>query len=323
MKKIGAVALTALLAGSAWTPFAVQANEDVIQMESEEVKDASDFMRATGVITNIENRDNDLMVTVENEEGLITIFRIQDKTLLFNSGTTEEIQPADLKKDMKVEAYYDKNKPMILIYPAQITPELFFVIDEEKPGSVKVGKFDEDFLSLDKELKLNIGEETTIVNQQGEKINKGDLSGKELAVFYSITTRSLPPQTPPDKIVALDPLTDEGTNEEEGEETPEIPETQDIPNSVVKMIANDHYMKDGVKMIPLRKVAEELDYTVVSQPKVNGAILTKENRSFTITRGELTYGFNKSLQKFEAAPELHEWNKTYVSEDFLKALLGE
>lgn len=323
MKKIGAVALTALLAGSAWTPFAVQANEDVIQMESEEVKDASDFMRATGVITNIENRDNDLMVTVENEEGLITIFRIQDKTLLFNSGTTEEIQPADLKKDMKVEAYYDKNKPMILIYPAQITPELFFVIDEEKPGSVKVGKFDEDFLSLDKELKLNIGEETTIVNQQGEKINKGDLSGKELAVFYSITTRSLPPQTPPDKIVALDPLTDEGTNEEEDEETPEIPETQDIPNSVVKMIANDHYMKDGVKMIPLRKVAEELGYTVVSQPKVNGAILTKENRSFTITRGELTYGFNKSLQKFEAAPELHEWNKTYVSEDFLKALLGE
>lgn len=323
MKKIGAVALTALLAGSAWTPFAVQANEDVIQMESEEVKDASDFMRATGVITNIENRDNDLMVTVENEEGLITIFRIQDKTLLFNSGTTEEIQPADLKKNLKVEAYYDKNKPMILIYPAQITPELFFVIDEEKPGSVKVGKFDEDFLSLDKELKLNIGEETTIVNQQGEKINKGDLSGKELAVFYSITTRSLPPQTPPDKIVALDPLTDEGTNEEEGEETPEIPETQDIPNSVVKMIANDHYMKDGVKMIPLRKVAEELGYTVVSQPKVNGAILTKENRSFTITRGELTYGFNKSLQKFEAAPELHEWNKTYVSEDFLKALLGE
>ncbi|MGG0667327.1 stalk domain-containing protein [Lederbergia citrisecunda] len=323
MKKIGAVALTALLAGSAWTPFAVQANEDVIQMENEEVKDASDFIQATGVITNIENRDNDLMVTVENEEGLITIFRVQDKTLLFNSGTTEEIQPADLKKDMKVEAYYDKNKPMILIYPAQITPELFFVIDEEKPGSVKVGKFDEDFLSLDKELKLNIGEETTIVNQQGEKINKGDLSGKELAVFYSITTRSLPPQTPPDKIVALDPLTDEGTNEEEGEETPEIPETQDIPNSVVKMIANDHYMKDGVKMIPLRKVAEELGYTVVSQPKVNGAILTKENRSFTITRGELTYGFNKSLQKFEAAPELHEWNKTYVSEDFLKALLGE
>ena len=215
MKKIGAVALTALLAGSAWSPYVVQANEDVIQVAREEVKDASDFVRATGVITSIENRENDRMVTVENDEGLITVFRIQDETLLFNSGTADEMASGDLKKDMKVEAYYDKNKPMILIYPAQITPELFIVIDEEEPGSVKVGKFDEDFLSLDKELKLNIGEETPLLNQQGEKIEMADLKGKELVVFYSISTMSLPPQTPPTKIIALDPLTDEGTVEEE------------------------------------------------------------------------------------------------------------
>jgi len=314
MKKIGAVALTALLAGSAWAPLAVQASEDVIQLENEEVKGASDFMRATGVITNIENRENDLMVTVENDQGLITIFRIQEKTLLFNSGTTNGMKQSDLKKDMKVEAYYDKNKPMILIYPAQITPELFFVIDEEKPGNVKVGKFDEDLLSLDKELKLNIGEDTVLVNEKGGKITKTDLKGKELVVFYSITTRSLPPQTPPTKIIALDPLTEEGTGEDG---TPVIPE------SVVDMIKNDHYMKDGVKMIPLRKVAEELGYYVLSQPKTNGALLTKGNRSFTITRGDKMYGFNKSLQQFRIAPELIGGNKTYVSEDFLEMLLGD
>ncbi|WP_432360000.1 stalk domain-containing protein [Sporosarcina sp. UB5] len=311
MRKVGAVALTALLAGSAWAPFAAQADNHVIQMDREEVKDASDFMRATGVITNIEKWDNDLMVTVENEDGLITNFRIQEETLLFNSGTTDEMKPANLKKGMKVEAYYDKNKPMILIYPAQITPELFIVIDEENFGSVKVGKFDEDFLSLDKELKLNIGEETPLVNEQGEKIEKADLKGKELVVFYSITTKSLPPQTPPTKIIALDPLTDEGP----GEEAPHI------PKSVLDMIENDHYVKDGVKMIPLRKVAEELGYYVLSQPKTNGALLTKGNVSFTITRGEKMYGFNKSLQQFEAVPELIGGNKTYVSEDFLELLL--
>lgn len=315
MKKIGAVALTALLAGSAWAPFAVQANEGVIQMEDEKVKDASDFMRATGVITNIEDRENERMVTVENDQGLITIFRIQDKTLLFNSGTTNEMKPSDLKKDMEVEAYYDKNKPMILIYPAQITPELFFVIDEEKPSSIKVGKFDKDFLSLDKELKLNIGEETTLLNEQGEKIEVADLKGKELVVFYSITTKSLPPQTPPTKIIALDPLTDDETGEVE-EETPALPE------SIVAMIDSDHHMKDGVKMIPLRKVAEELGYYVLSQPKTNGALLTKGNVSFTITRGEKMYGYNKSLQQFTVAPELIGGNKTYVSEDILEMLLG-
>ena len=93
MKKIGAVALTALLAGSAWSPYVVKANEDVIVMESEEVKDVSDFMRATGVITNIEIRENERMVTVENDEGLITVFRIHDETLLFNSGTSNEMEP--------------------------------------------------------------------------------------------------------------------------------------------------------------------------------------------------------------------------------------
>lgn len=309
MKKIGMVALTALLAGSALAPFAVQANEGVIQMESKEVKDSSEFMRATGIITNIENRGNDLMVTVENEQELITIFRIQDKTLLFNSGSTNEMKPADLKKDMKVEAYYDKNKPMILIYPAQITPELFFVMDEEKPSSVKVGKFDDDFLSLDKELKVNIGEKTMLLNQQGEKVGMADLKDKELVVFYSITTKSLPPQTPPTKIIALDPLTDEGAEE--------------VPESLLLMIENDHYMKDGVKMIPLRKVAEELGYSVLSQSKINGALLTKGNVSFTITRGEKMYGYNKSLKKFTVAPELIGGNKTYVSEDFLEILLGQ
>ncbi|MCM3742588.1 copper amine oxidase N-terminal domain-containing protein [Sporosarcina luteola] len=304
MKKLGAVALTALLAGSALYPYAVQANEDMIQLKNEEVKDASDYVRAPGVITKIEDSENERMVTVENDQGLITIFRIQDKTLLFNSGTANDMKPADLKKDMKVEAYYDKNKPMILIYPAQITPEIFFVIDEEKPGNVKVGKFDEDFLSVDKELKLNIGEETKIVNQEGDKIKKADLKGKELVVFYSITTRSLPPQTPPTKIIALHPLSDEGT--------------PGVPITVLTIIDTDHYMKDGVKMIPLRKVAEELSYVVRSQS--NGALLTKGNVSITITRGEKMYGYNKSLQQFAIAPELIGGNKTYVSEDILELL---
>ncbi len=315
MKKIGAVALTALLAGSAWSPYVVKANEDVIVMESDEVKDVSDFMRETGVITNIEVRENERMVTVENDEGLITVFRILDETLLFNSGTSNEMEPVDLKKDMKVNAYYDKNKPMILIYPAQITPELFFVMDEEEPVSVKVGKFDQDFLSLDKELKLNIGEKTTLLNQQGEKIEMAELKGKELVVFYSITTMSLPPQTPPTKIIALDLLTVEETVEEE--EKPEIPKT------VLDLIEKDHYVKDGMKMIPLRKVAEELGYFVLSQPKANGAFLTKGNLSFTITRGEKSYGFNKSLQQFTTAPELISGNKTYVSEEILEILLSD
>lgn len=308
MKKIGAIALTALLASSAWaTTYSVQAKEDVIQMENEDVKDASVYMKATGVITNIENRENARMVTVESDEGEITNFMITNDTLLFQSGKAESFGADKLQKGMKVEGYYDKNKPMLLIYPAQITPELFFVMDEEHMGSVKVGKFDESFLSLDGELKLNIGEETVLVNQQGKKIQQADLKGKELIVFYSIMTMSLPPQTPPTKIIALDTLESEKYMR------------------VMNIIEKDHYMKDGVKMIPLRKVAEELGYLVISRGEVNGAILTRdgENRSFTITRGTKSYGLNKSIRQFAVAPELIGGNKTYVSEEFLNMLLSD
>ncbi|WP_339254714.1 stalk domain-containing protein [Sporosarcina sp. FSL W8-0480] len=308
MKKIGAVALTALLASSTWvTTYSVQAKEDVIHVVKEDVQDASVYMKATGVITNIENRENARMVTVEGEEGIITNFMITNDTLLFHSGKAESYGVDKLKKGMKVEGYYDKYKPMILIYPAQITPELFFVMDEEHAGSVKVAKFDETFLSLDGELKLNIGEETVLLNQQGRKIQQADLKGKELVVFYTITTRSLPPQTPPTKIIALDRLDTE---------------TYRI---VMDIIEKDHYMKGDVRMIPLRKVAEELGYLVLSRGEVSGAILTKEseNRSFTITRGTKSYGLNKSIRQFAVAPELIGGNKTYVSEEFLNMLLGD
>ena len=155
-------------------------------------------------------------------------------------------------------------------------------------------------------MKLNIGEDTPLFNQQGKAIELKELHGKELMVFYSITTRSLPPQTSPTKIIALDNAT---------VEAPEVTEV-----TVQEIIANDHYMKNGVKMIPLRKVAEHLGYHVLSQPKVNGALVTLDNSSFTIKRGDKMYGYNKSIRKFEVAPEL-KGMKTYVSEDFLELLI--
>lgn len=305
MKKIGSIALAAILAGSAVGGYSAHAQEEAVQVISEKDEDTTNFMKATGIIKKIEKEGNGIRLTVENEAEIITILRINDDSLLFNSGTTKQLTPVDLKKGATVEAYYDKNKPMILIYPATVTPEIVIVKDEDDLGDVKVSKFDKEFLSLDGELKLNIDEDTPLLNQQGKAIKLKDLHGKELMVFYSITTRSLPPQTPPTKIIALDNVT---------EEMPQV------TTGVQEIITNDHYMKDGVKMIPLRKVAEHLGYRVLSQPKVNGALVTLQNSSFTITRGDKKYGYNKSIKSFEVAPEL-KGMKTYVSEDFLELLI--
>ena len=120
---------------------------------------------------------------------MIMILRINDDSLLFNSGTSERIKKSDFKKGATVEAYYDKNKPMLLIYPSTVTPEIVILKDDKVHGEVKIAKFNDEFLSLDNELKLNIGEETILLNQQGKEIKVEDLHGKELAVFYTWTTR--------------------------------------------------------------------------------------------------------------------------------------
>ncbi|MFJ7936194.1 stalk domain-containing protein [Sporosarcina sp. NPDC096371] len=303
MKKISTIAMAALLAGSTVGGYSALAQENVAPIAADkelvQVQNTTNFMKATGIIQEIEQQKDGIRVTIENEEKIVTILNINKDSLLFNSGTTNGLKQEDLKKGAEVEAYFDKNKPMILIYPTTVTPEIVIVKDEKAYGEVKISQFDKDFLSLDGELKLNIGEETPLFNQQGQAIEMKDLQGKELMVFYSITTRSLPPQTPPTKIIALDNTT-----------------------GVDEIIANDHYIKDGVKMIPLRKVAEQLGYNVKHEPKINGAIVTLQNSSFTITRGEKTYGYNKSIQKFEVAPELKDM-KTYVSEDFLELLIQD
>lgn len=317
MKKVGAIAMAALLTVSVGS-YSTQAQEivekEVIseqEMLNKQEVDTSNYMKYAGIITEIEKDKEEVRVTVENDEKAIMILRLNKETQLFNSGTTESVDYEKLEKGATVEAYYDKNAPMILIYPATVTPELVVVKDEQLFGEVKVGKFDEDFLSLDEQLKLNINEETPMFNEQGEKIEIADLADKDLIVFYTATTKSIPPQTAPSKIIAMDYVT------EEVEEV-EVTEEEKRVNAI---IAADHHKKDGVVMIPLRKVAEELGYKVTSQPKVNGALLTKGNRSFTITRGEKMYGINKSLGKFQVAPALLEVNKTYVSEDFLEQLL--
>ena len=305
MKKISTIALTALLVGSMAGGYTTLAQEETPEAISEKADDFTNYMNFTGVIKDIEKGENEIRVTIEGQDEIIMIMRLNEESFMFNSGTTEQIGVKDIKKGATIEAYYDKNKPMILIYPATVTPDLVIVKDEEIIGEVKVAKFDKSFLSLDGELKLNLGEDTVLLDQQGEVIEEKDLIGKELAVFYSITTRSLPPQTSPSKVIALD---------YETEEVPQISELEEI-------ITSDHYMKNGVKMIPLRKVAEHLGYHVESQPKLRGALITNGNTSITVQRGVKIYGYNLSIRYcyFETAPELKDF-KTYVPEEFLELL---
>ncbi|BAQ10865.1 hypothetical protein OXB_2394 [Bacillus sp. OxB-1] len=98
------------------------------------------------------------------------------------------------------------------------------------------------------------------------------------------------------------------------------PVKEEETDSVIEtIIASDSYEVEGTKMVPLRLLAEELGYKVESTG--NGAILSKGALSYTITRGEKAYGYNKALRYFDVAPALLEPSKTYVPMEFIEQLM--
>lgn len=286
MNKIMPFALSAMLVSSA----AVFAKEDV---KTEVVNEEATFILVNGTIEGIEKGDDSTLYTVKgNEES--PVLSVTEETLVFDD-TGKEVE---LKKGDKVSAYTHSNKPMILIFPPQYSPDVV-IVEKDDASTAAVGTFDDELTDMQLKLQLNVEDNTDISSVSGDKVKADDLKGKDLLVFYTSSTKSIPAQATPEKVVVLD-----------GEQAAVAANSVDGDATVEQIIENDHYMVDGVKMVPLRLLAEKLGYVVDSTGV--GATVYKGASSYTITRDTKKYGYNKSLMEFEAAPELLEPKKTYV-----------
>ncbi|WP_060207566.1 hypothetical protein [Sporosarcina koreensis] len=99
-----------------------------------------------------------------------------------------------------VTGFYDADAPAPFIYPPQFRA---IVMAKEKSGQfVKVDFFDHQLVSSDGSLKLNINRSTPILLENGQSFT-GRPSNRELIVVYSNTTRSIPAQTTPHKVIVL------------------------------------------------------------------------------------------------------------------------
>ncbi|PID01747.1 MULTISPECIES: stalk domain-containing protein [unclassified Sporosarcina] len=292
MNKVVTFAMLALLIGGVAVPQAVSASDEE---KAEVTSDEKAFIKVEGTIEGIEKNDELTLYTIKGEEES-PVLAITEETLLFDN-TGKKIE---LKKGDKVSAYTHADKPRIMIYPPQYTPDAV-IVETDKENTAVVGIFDDELVDSYLKLQLNIDDGTDISSASGNKVKADDLKNKDLLVFYKETTRSIPAQTMPEKVVVLDgnPVDEDAT--------------------VEQIIEDDHYMVDGVKMVPLRLLAEKLGYVVDSTGV--GAIVSKGAPSYTITRGQKEYGYNKLLMKFEVAPELLEPRKTYVPVGLIEEMM--
>lgn len=105
-----------------------------------------------------------------------------------------------LRPGMSVTAFYDASLPIPLIFPPRYQA---VIIGRKNPSeTIFAGYFDENLTAENDALRLNIARSTQVVTSNGQTFNCRP-ENQMLVVYYSETTRSIPPQTTPRKIIVL------------------------------------------------------------------------------------------------------------------------
>lgn len=318
------------------TPLAVSANNekeviDMLPISAEVINEkpeelVAEYDEYTGKIVEITEKEELISILVKDSEEEFNgeVLHLNKDVIILNSKTKENMKMEDLKEGMKVTRFAHKNTPVLLSMPGQLTPQVI-IVNEEDTGSVNVSKFNVDLVNAENTLKLLVEEETIIVNEAGEKVEKGDLVNRDLIVFYSVATKSIPAQAPVQKIILMDQeeeLIEE--TEEEVEESEKLKEISVLDKIVIdeKEISLDKelYNKDGMTMIPLRQISEALGYEVAWNNETRTAELTKGAQWTSVTIGEDNYNFAKMIVKLGIAPEIKE-GSTFVPFTFLEEVL--
>lgn len=118
--------------------------------------------------------------------------------------TTYFVDHVMMNKGDRATGFYDTDAPVILIYPPQY--QAIVMARLARGQNVAVDYFNEQLVSTNGNLKLNIAPGTKITLENGQSFT-GSLANRYLIVMYGPTTRSIPAQTTPYSIVVMCPRT--------------------------------------------------------------------------------------------------------------------
>lgn len=130
----------------------------------------------------------------------VSLISSDGPTNLILSPETFVVNSLMLRPGMRITAFYDADKPVPLIFPPQYHAEI--VTTKNANEQVTVQYFDEDLLSADQTLSLNIARSTRVLTANGQMFQCSP-GGHMLVVYYSAATRSIPAQTTPSRIIVL------------------------------------------------------------------------------------------------------------------------
>lgn len=158
------------------------------------------FQSFTGVITMIgdlvtgseENAGCIKLMAVESEEGNLVNFIVMPGTYF--------VDHAMVAVGDRVTGFYDANAPIPYIYPPQL--HAIVMVKDSQERNVTVDYFNSHLVNSDGTLQLNLSPSTRIILENGQRFT-GNPANRDLIVVYGATTRSIPAQTTPDKIIVI------------------------------------------------------------------------------------------------------------------------
>jgi hypothetical protein len=156
------------------------------------------FASFQGVVTAI----NDLPAQNGDNGGCVKIYSVENGTggvvHFVVSPYTYFVDQAIVAIRDQVTGYYDRNTPVIFIYPPQYQALIF--VKNSPYQKVEVDHFNTELLSSDGQLKLNLSPSTPILLRNGQPFTQNP-ANRNLIVMYSASTKSSPTQATPNNII--------------------------------------------------------------------------------------------------------------------------
>jgi hypothetical protein len=157
------------------------------------------YKKLAGIVTSLTKHENG-QATFEVEEVDGNSYRINvfDTNIVFDTHGVHVF----LEEGQVFQAFVSYRKPMILIHPPQYAPDLI-VVESEELGFVEVSYFNDDFVNKENTLKLHIDDSVVIQDLEGTPLTVDEVKSSYAAAFYQASTRSIPAQTTPKKLLKL------------------------------------------------------------------------------------------------------------------------
>lgn len=151
-----------------------------------------DYKPIIGTVVNMTQDDCcSQMMSLRSDNGIIN-FMVTSQTKVVDSRL--------LRPGLRVAVFYDTSLPVPFIFPPRYQAQIVTALSRDE--QVMLNEFDNNLIARDNSLRLNIAGNTVIEMINGQRANCSP-ANQTLLVYYAATTRSIPPQTTPRRIVVL------------------------------------------------------------------------------------------------------------------------